>query len=88
MHYECLASSSICKFSKIIFVYLQNHKQWWYLVTPAMSPFEGDTPKDLFMSGAQMRWGHNLLLFLVSLKSSPWQWQGFQQDDRHNDSIF
>jgi len=31
--------------------------------------------------------GHNVLLFLVSLKSSPWQWQGFQQNDRHNDSI-
>ena len=28
-------------------------------------------PKDLFMAGVQMRWGHNLLLFLVSLKSSP-----------------
>jgi len=47
-----------------------------------------DTPKDLFTARAQMRWGHNLLLFLVSLKSSPWQWHGFQQDDRHNDSIF
>jgi len=52
------------------------------------SSFRGDTPKNLFTSGAQRRWGHNLLLFLVSLKSSPWQWQGFQQDDRHNDSIF
>ena len=36
-----------------------------------MSPFGGDTPKDLFTAGAQMRWGHNLLLFLVSLKHYP-----------------
>jgi len=50
--------------------------------------FWGWYPKDLFTAGAQMKWGHNLLLFLVSLKSSPWQWQGFQQDNRHNDSIF
>ena len=53
-----------------------------------MSPFGGDTHKNLFTAGAHMRWGHNLLLFLVSLKSSLWQWQGFQQDDHHNDSIF
>ena len=50
--------------------------------------FWGWYPKDLFTAGAQIRWGHNLLLFLLSLKSSPWQLQGFQQDDRHNDSIF
>ena len=36
-------------------------------------------PQGLFTAGAQMRWGHNLLLFLVSLKSSPWQWQGFNK---------
>jgi len=50
--------------------------------------FWGWYPQGPLYDRGQMRWGHNLLLFLVSLKSSPWQWQGFQQDDRHNDSIF
>jgi len=50
--------------------------------------FWGWYPQGPLYDRGQMRWGHNLLLFLVSLKSSPWQWQGFQQDDRHNDSNF
>jgi len=48
----------------------------------------GWCPQGPLYGRAQMRWGHNLLHFLVSLKLSPWQWEGFQQDDRHNDSIF
>jgi len=45
-------------------------------------------PRTSLRQGPKWDGGNNLLLFLVSLKSLPWQWQGFEQDDRHNDSIF
>ena len=51
-----------------------------------MCPFGVIPPRTSLRQGPKWDGGHNLLLFLVSLKSSPWQWQGFQQDDRHNDS--
>jgi len=43
--------------------------------------FWGWYPKDLFTTGAQMRWGQG------DDFNDTKKWQGFQQNDRHNDSI-